>query len=98
MDLRRFKTKIKCNNSYEGESIEKKIERVTTEKEPITDTAPIIYTDRRDGVRPEYDIRTDRWELAIDAMDKITAGKNAQRQEWSREKCEAENAEIGSKE
>lgn len=32
---------------------------------------PTIYTEKKDGVRPEFDIRTDRFEVAIDAIDKI---------------------------
>lgn len=32
---------------------------------------PTIYTEKKDGVLPEYDIRTDRFEVAIDAIDKI---------------------------
>lgn len=32
---------------------------------------PTIYTEKKDGVQPEFDIRTDRFEIAIDAMDKI---------------------------
>ena len=38
---------INKNDSSEGETIEIKIERITTTKEPITDGAPLIYTDRR---------------------------------------------------
>ena len=30
----------------EGETIETKVRRITEEKTPITDTAPIIYTNR----------------------------------------------------
>lgn len=56
---------------YEGETIEKKVARITLTKEPITDTAPIIYTEKKDGVLPAYNIRTDRFDLAIDAYDKI---------------------------
>ena len=48
--------------------------------EPITDGAPIIYTERKDGVLPEYDIRTDRWDIAIDAMDKINMNRFAKRE------------------
>lgn len=40
--------------------------------EPITDTAPIIYTAKEDGVLPAYNIRTDRFDIAMDAYDKIT--------------------------
>lgn len=32
---------------------------------------PTIYTEKKDGVKPEFDIRTDRFEVAIDAIDKI---------------------------
>ena len=47
------------NQSYEGESIESKVERIVTNNEPISDGAPLIYTDRKEGVLPQYDIRTD---------------------------------------
>lgn len=63
-----------------GESIEEKVRRVTTTNEPIEDSAPMIYTDRKDGVKPQYDIRTDRFDIAIQAMDKVTAAEIAKRQ------------------
>ncbi len=47
--------------------------------EPISDGAPIIHTERKDGVLPAYDIRTDRFEIAIEAMDKVTGSKLAKR-------------------
>lgn len=75
------KTSIRRNKSYEGERIEQKIERILNSKEPITDGAPQIFTDRKDGVRPEHDIRTDRFEIAIDAMDKVTKTWQAKREE-----------------
>ena len=65
--------------TYEGESIEKKVARITLTKEPITDTAPIIYTEKKDGVLPAYNIRTDRFDLAIDAYDKIEAARIAKK-------------------
>lgn len=71
--------KVKNNNGrlksieiYEGESIETKCARILQNKEPITDTAPIIYTAKEDGVLPAYNIRTDRFDIAMDAYDKIT--------------------------
>lgn len=39
---------------------------------------PTIYTEKKDGVRPEYDIRTDRFEIAIDAIDKINQSAASQ--------------------
>ena len=48
-----FPKPIKTNNEYqEGESIENKVRRITENNEPITDGAPIIYTNREDGVLP----------------------------------------------
>lgn len=77
------KTGLSVNTSFEGETIEEKIRRITNNKEPITDGAPITYTERKDGVKPEYNIRTDRWELAVDAMDTVSKqalSKREQRQ------------------
>lgn len=58
---------------YEAESIEEKVRRIVNENEPIEDGAPIIFQERIDGVKPEFNIRTDRWEVAIEAMDKVSA-------------------------
>lgn len=61
----------------EGERIELKIDRMTQNNEPIGDSAPLIYTARKDGVIAAYDIRTDKWDIALDAMEKVnqTRGK-----------------------
>lgn len=64
-----------------GERLEEKIDRIMNNKEPIKDGAPTIYTERKEGVKPEHDIRTDRWEVAIDAMDKVNKSKLARREE-----------------
>jgi len=63
----------------EGEPIEHKIERVVSNKEPITDGAPSIFTERKDGVVSAYNIRTDRWEVATEAMDKVSGSIQAKR-------------------
>lgn len=55
----------------EGERIELKIDRMTQNNEPIGDSAPLIYTPRKDGVIAAYDIRTDKWDIALDAMEKV---------------------------
>jgi hypothetical protein len=55
----------------EGEPIEHKVARVVKNGEPIKDGAPLVYTERKDGVNAAYNIRTDRWEIAADAMDKV---------------------------
>lgn len=63
--------------SFEGETIEKKVAKLLENNEPITDGAPIIYTEKKDGVLPQYDIRTDKWEIAQSAMDLANASKIA---------------------
>ena len=62
---------------FEGESIEEKCAKLVENNEPITDGAPIIYTEKKDGVLPQYDIRTDKWEIAQSAMDLANASKIA---------------------
>lgn len=75
------RTQIDLNKSVEGITIEQRVELIMSAKEPIKDGAPLIYTDRKDGVLPDYDIRSDRFEFAIDAMDKVTKGRLAKRAE-----------------
>jgi len=62
-------TSLKVNESFEGETIEMRMERVVHNGDDADDGAPSIYTDRADGVLPEYDIRTDKFDLALDGMD-----------------------------
>lgn len=73
-------TSIQQNESYIGETIEKKVERIVNNNEPISDGAPLIYTDRKDGVQPDYNIRTDRFEVAIEAMDRVSKSHKAKRE------------------
>jgi hypothetical protein len=63
----------------EGEPIEIKIERIVNNKEPISDGAPSIFTERKDGVVSAYNIRTDRFEIAAEAMDKVAGSIQAKR-------------------
>ena len=63
--------------NFEGETIENKVAKLLENNEPITDGAPIIYTEKKDGVLPQYDIRTDKWEIAQSAMDLANASKIA---------------------
>lgn len=82
------KTLFCINDSYEAVTIEQKIEKIMNAKEPIDETAPIIYTERKKGVQPEYNIRTDRFEIALEAMDKVSKSYQAQREERMKENSE----------
>jgi hypothetical protein len=73
-------TTLNVHASYQGERIEQKIQRIVNNKEPITDGAPIIYTERKNGVEPQYNIKTDRWEIALDAMDAVSRSHTAKRE------------------
>lgn len=64
-------TCLSINNGYEADTIEKKLEKVLTTNEPIDSTSPIIFTEKKNGVQAQYDIRTDRFEIAQDAMDYV---------------------------
>lgn len=56
-------------DTYEGELIEDKVRRLTENKEPIKDSAPLVYTRKADGVLPQYNIRTDKWDLVQGKME-----------------------------
>lgn len=59
--------------TYQAEPREVKLRKIISgESSSMEDGVfPTIYTEKKDGVMPEYDIRTDRFEVAIDAIDKI---------------------------
>lgn len=70
--------KIRVNNfegmiemKETGETLIKKIQRILDENEPLTDGAPTIYTPKQAGVREDCNIRTDKWDLAMKAMDRV---------------------------
>ena len=70
-----------------GETIEMKVRRITQNKEPITDVAQPIYMER--GVKmASCDIRTDRWEVAREAKDKVTAAVSEKYQKRAEAKAE----------
>lgn len=58
-----------------GEELITKVRRILDENEPLTDGAPLIYTPKEKGVVPEYNIRTDKWEIAMGAMDRVSEYK-----------------------
>ncbi len=77
--MKRIKVKItetkRTVEPYEGETIEDKCCRIIENNEPITDGAPIVHTKRADGVQAQYNIRTDKWDVALTAMDKVAESK-----------------------
>ena len=78
--ISRYEKFPKINDSVEGERIETKVFRIVRDKEPIKDGAPMIYEERGSGVNPAHNIRTDRWEIALQAMDAVSRASIAMRE------------------
>lgn len=87
-------TLLNVNTSTEGETIEMKVERIVNNNEPIEDTAPMIYTDRMEGVNAGYDIRTDRMDIAIDAMDLASKVATAKRENYYKPEATIKDGET----
>lgn len=62
----------------DGQSLEEFLRKAMNGKEPIQATAKMTYNDRKDGVLPQHNIRTDRFELAMMETDKLHATRAAQ--------------------
>lgn len=90
-NIGRATSSISINKVLEGETLETKVRRILTNKEPIKDGAPIIYLERKDGVLPQYNVRTDRMEIALEAQDSIKRNLYAKRDEAAKAAAEAEN-------
>lgn len=90
MKIKIYKTKIQCNKSILGESIEDKMRRNTQTGVIVQAVEPIIYTDKKEGVRAEFDIRTDKWAVAQAAMGKVNKSRIAKINEVA-QKTETEN-------
>lgn len=75
---------LRVDATYEAEGLEVKLRRMTETNEPLAGDIPIVYTKKTDGVLPAFDIRTDRFEIAREAMSKVQESemaKEAQRME-----------------
>lgn len=75
--MRKFKRFSWDTQVYEGEAIETKVRRLMETGEPIKDGAPLVYQERKEGVKPEFDIRSDKWEIAEGAMNMVAKAETA---------------------
>lgn len=92
----KVRSAIKRECTLVGESIEEMIMRCTESNEPIDAKAPMIYTEEADGVMPQYDPRTDRFEIALDAVDKYQKSQVAKTDEHgeNQQSAQAETTDI----
>lgn len=95
---KRIKSQMATGMLTKGETIEQKMERIVTNKEPIKDGAPEIYTEKKDGVLQAYNIRTDRWEVACEAMDVATKSQTAKATEKAKAPTTEDTPEGGQSE
>jgi len=80
----RIITRSYCNfelEDYQGQSIEERCKKLVETGEPIKDNSPLIYTPKEKGVMPQYDVRTDKWEIAQNAMDRVNKERIAKGQQ-----------------
>lgn len=87
------------NLTYLAEPREVKLRKIISGESSNMDDGvfPTIYTEKKDGVLPEYDIRTDRFEVAIDAVDKINQSAASQIAKNKGETEAVKNFETGEK-
>lgn len=91
------KTDLRKYEVTEGETIEQKIERMLNNKEPITgDGNERMFQTRAEGIDPITDIRSDRFDMALDMTDKLAADKLAKRQKLMDESKNKANGETKS--
>lgn len=69
---------ISCNESYEAEALEMKIRKALDGTENLELGKPALFTRRGDGVLPETDIRTDRWDIAMEAQNHVNQIKSTE--------------------
>lgn len=85
----RHKSQLKtAKKPIEDKMLEYKIESMIKNEEPITGTAELIYTKKRDGVLPAYNPRTDKFDNTIEAINNITLSAISKRKELSKMKEE----------
>lgn len=71
------KSSFDVNGSVEGEYLFQSLKRKLDNSEKISSEVTLIYTDKKDGVLAGYNIRTDKWEIALDGIDKIQRSREA---------------------
>lgn len=78
------KTGLKINEAYIAEPLEIKLRKAMDSTEKIEMGSPITFTEKKYGALPEYDIRTDRFEIAMEAMNKVNKMEVAKREELAK--------------
>lgn len=79
------RTSLSRNEGVEGETIEMMMERALNNTGDLktleVPNKELIFQAREEGINPAYDVRTDKFEEAIKATDKVTAHSRAKTDE-----------------
>jgi len=81
-------TTLRGNERKIAPTLEEKIERMMSNKDSIPNEAPLIYQERGEGVGGSYNIRSDKWEVALDATDIISRNKAVERENRNANKAD----------
>lgn len=79
----------------EGESIEQKMEKIIQGNERVEITRSLIYQERRNGILPEYNIRTDKHEILREAVNGATQKYFEARDIRGKERHKEEESHVG---
>ncbi|AXH73064.1 MAG: hypothetical protein [Microviridae sp.] len=81
------------NEKKVGETIEEQVRRMVNNGAPIGNPVPLIYTERKDGVLPQYDIRADKYDIAIESMTIASKAHSIKREERLKPEKESQASE-----
>lgn len=81
-------TSIRRNEKNVGKTLETVIAGLLNNSETIKSEVPLMYTERNEGVKAGFDIRTDRFDIALEAKTVIEKSQIAKRE------AKAKNQEI----
>ena len=91
-------TGIKRNVSTVGETIEDEVYKMVYEKNIPSAQKSIIFQERKEGVQPAYNVRTDKFDIALDAIDTVTkyGQKTARTKDQKKDQESRENSDDKS--
>lgn len=91
------RTSIIRNDSKEGLTIEVELFRISSQNEPAPERGAIeMITQRRSvGVEAGNNIRTDRFDIAINAQDKVVRARIAKRDDAIKLKDSKDKKDVG---
>jgi len=84
---------LKINQSMEGETIEEAVKRAYQNGENLESTNNLVYSERKEGVIEAYDIRKDKFEMALDANERVQQDLDLKHKEFMEAKQAIEKGE-----